>query len=296
MTTIYTNIDSNKRLTMLWLTVFLVFVIGFGWVLGYFLNKPWIIVLAVLVAFFQALVSYYYSDKIALSSAGAKQVSRNQAPELHRLVENLAITAGIPKPKIYVIDDQSPNAFATGRDPKNASVAVTTGLLEIMDKNELQGVLAHELSHVGNYDIRLMSIVVVLVGIVVLASDFFLRWNFWSNSNDDDNNQGRLIFLVVGIIFAIVAPIFATLIQLAISRKREFLADSDAVLLTRYPQGMISALKKLEQYNRPMRKASSATAHLFISNPFGKEKQISWWKKIFSTHPPIVERIKALEN
>jgi heat shock protein HtpX len=290
---IYKNIDSNKRKTALYMFLFLVFVIGFGYLLSYLLNQYWILVVAILVSIIQALISYYYSDKIALSTTGAKLTSKEQFLELHRVVENLAITSGLPKPKIYIINDPAPNAFATGRDPKNASLAVTTGLLEIMDKNELQAVLAHEMSHIGNYDIRLMTIIIVLVGLVVLASDLFLRWNLWGRmSSDGENNQSGIVLLIIGIVLAIIAPLFATLMQLAISRKREFLADSDGVMLTRYPEGLISALKKLDKYSKKMIRVNKATAHLFISNPFGS-KGIGTW---FSTHPKISDRIKALEN
>ncbi len=292
MSTIYTNISSNKNKTAFYIAIFLIFVIGIGWILSYIFNQYWILVIAVMVSVVQALVSYYWSDKIALSTTGAKQVSRSQAKELHRIVENLAITAGIPKPKVYIISDPAPNAFATGRDPNHASVAVTTGLIEIMNKNELQAVLAHEMSHIGNYDIRLMTIVVVLVGLVVLISDLFLRWNLWGRMSRDGNNQSGAVLMIVGLVLAIVAPIFATLLQLAISRKREFIADSDGILLTRYPDGLITALKKLERYSRKMKRVNKATAHLFITNPFGAKNVRTW----FSTHPPIEDRIKALKG
>ena len=271
---------------------FLVFMIGLGYVLSWYFGNYFILVIAVVVASIQALISYYYSDSISLMTAGAKEVP-HQEPflELHRLVENLSITAGLPAPKVYVINDPSPNAFATGRDPKHASIAVTTGLLEMMSKNELEGVIAHELSHVGNYDIRLMTIIVILVGTVALISDFALRYMWFGGGRRDSNEsgQGQLIMLVVAIALAILAPFAAMLIQLAISRKREYLADASGALLTRYPDGLASALEKISHYDKPIKHANRATAHLYISDPF--KKKVSG---LFSTHPPVEERIQKL--
>ena len=290
----YKEIDSNKRRTVLLMGLFLVFVIGVGYVLSLYFNNYFILVIAVIVASVQALTSYYYSDSISLAVSGAKEAPR-QEPflELHRLVENLAITAGLPKPKIFVINDPSPNAFATGRDPKHASLAVTSGLLEMMDKNELQGVIAHELSHVGNYDIRLMTVVVVLVGVVALISDFALRWMWFGggrrNNNNDGGGQAQLILFVIAIALAILAPLAASLIQLAISRKREYLADASGALLTRYPDGLASALEKISQFSQPLKRANRATAHLYIADPFRKKVA-----GLFATHPPIDDRIKKL--
>jgi heat shock protein HtpX len=290
--TIYTNIDSNKRRTVFLIIFFLIFIIGLGWALGYIFNIFWILPLAVFIAVFQALISYYYSDSITLAISKAIQVPRKEPYlELHRIVENLAITAGIPKPKIYLINDTAINAFATGRDPKHSSITLTAGALERLDKNELQGVISHEMSHIGNYDIRLMTIVVVLVGVVALISDFFLR-SLWFRGNRRDNNQAGLILLIIGIALAILAPLAATLIQLAISRKREFLADANGALLTRYPEGLASALEKISNDQEPLEVANRATAHLYIANPF-KGRKVS---NLFSTHPPIEERIKALQE
>lgn len=290
----YKEIDSNKSKTALIMGLFLIFVIGFGYLLSWYFNNSLILIIAVIIALVQALTSYYYSDVISLAVAGAKEAPRKDFLELHRVVENLAITAGLPKPKIYVINDPSPNAFATGRDPNHASIAVTTGLLEMMDKNELSGVLAHELSHVGNYDIRLMTIVVVLVGAVTLASDFFLRYLWWGggrrNRDSEGGNQIQLILFVLAIAFAILAPLFATLIQLAISRKREYLADASGALLTRYPEGLASALEKIADIEQPLIHANRATAHLYISDPFSKKVSA-----LFATHPPIEDRIKKLK-
>lgn len=290
----YKEIDSNKRRTALLMGLFLIFVIGLGYLLSYIFDNYFILVIAVVVAIVQALVSYYYSDSITLAISQAKEVPRKEPfLVLHRLVENLSITAGLPKPRIYVIDDSAPNAFATGRDPKHAAIAVTTGLLDKLDKVELEGVIAHELSHDGNYDIRLMTIVVVLVGVVALLSDFFLRYLWFGGGRRRDGDGGgqfQLILLIVGIALAILAPIAATLIQLAISRKREYLADASGALLTRYPEGLASALEKIAADKEPLEVANRATAHLYIESPI-KGKNIL---ALFSTHPPVADRIKKL--
>jgi len=286
----YKQIDSNKRRTYLLLFLFLIFIIGFGWVFSVGLDRAWILPAAVIFATSQALISYYYSDKITLAVSGAREVSRKEPYlALHRLVENLCIASGLPKPKIYLIDDSAPNAFATGRDPKHAAIAVTSGLLKKLNKTELEGVLAHELSHVGNYDIRLMTIVVVLYGIIALVSDWFLR-SLWFRDRDE-NSQGQAIFMLIGIVLAILAPLAALLIQLAISRKREYLADASGALLTRYPQGLASALEKISSDDEKLEVANRATAHLYIANPF-KGQSIT---TLFSTHPPITDRIKKLK-
>lgn len=286
------------------LGLFLVFVIGLGYLLSWVFDNQLILVIAVVIAVTQALVSYYYSDSITLSMSGAEEAPRKEPYlNLHRLVENLAITAGIPKPKVYVVNDPSPNAFATGRDPKHASIAVTTGLLDKMDKQELQGVISHEMSHIGDYDIRLMTIVVVLVGVVALLSDFFLRWTWFGGmrrrSDSEGGGQIQLILFLVAIVLAILAPIAATLIQLAISRKREYLADANGALLTRYPEGLAEALEKIEKDNEPLIHANKATAHLYIANPFkesveGEHGSRGWFSSLFDTHPPIEDRIKKL--
>lgn len=297
----YHQIDANKRKTFFLILFFLIFIIGLGWLLAYFLDWHWILPLAIFIAVFQAWLAYYYSDKITLAISGAREIKREENLKLHRVVENLAITAGLPEPKIYIIEDSSPNAFATGRDPKHASLAVTRGLLDKLGKIELEAVLAHELSHVGNYDIRLMSVVVVLVGVVALLSDWFLRWTWFGGRRRSDNEGGSLglILFIIAIILAILSPLVATLIQLAISRKREFLADADGVMLTRYPEGLISALEKISEDKKPLEHANKATAHLYIVNPLkGHEGQTSvgWFAKLFMTHPPIEERIKALQG
>ena len=273
--------------------VFLVLVIGLGWVLSYAFDNYFILVIAVIIAVFQALIAYYQADKIALAISGAKEAPRKEPYlELHRLVENLSIAAGLPKPRIYVISDSAPNAFATGRDPKHAALAVTAGLLDKLNKAELEGVISHELSHIGNYDIRLMTMVVVLVGVVALISDFFLRYLWWGGGRSrrsEGGGQFQLILLVVGIILAILAPLAAVSIQLAISRKREFLADASGALLTRYPEGLASALTKISRDREPLEVANRATAHLYIADP--NKKKITG---LFMTHPPVEERIKRL--
>jgi len=298
----YKEIDSNKRRTIFLMMVFLVFVIGMGYLLALYFNNMFILVVAVVVAVVQALVSCYASDSITLSISGANEVPKKEPYlELHRLVENLAITAGIPKPRIFVIADSAPNAFATGRDPKHASIAVTTGLLEKLNKQELEGVIAHEMSHIGNYDIRLMTVIVVLVGVVALLSDFFMRWTWFgggkrSNDSDSGNSQLQLILFVVAIILAILAPIIATIIQLSISRKREYLADASGALLTRYPEGLASALEKISKDPDSLEVANKATAHLYIASPFKTKESGSsgFMVGLFETHPPITDRVKKL--
>ncbi len=290
----YKEIDSNKRKTVFLMGIFLIFVISVGYLLAWYFDNFFILFIAVVVAITQALISYYYSDSITLMISGAREAPRYEPfLTLHREVENLAIAAGIPKPRLYIIEDSAPNAFATGRDPEHAVIAVTTGLLDKLDKQELEGVIAHEMSHIGNYDIRLMTIVVVLVGVVALLSDFFLRWTWFGGGRRRDNDGGgqlQLILFIVAIVLAILAPIAATLIQLAVSRKREFLADASGSLLTRYPEGLASALEKIAKDPEPLEVANRATAHLYIENPI-KKQNIS---ALFSTHPPVEERIKRL--
>ncbi len=249
--------------------------------------------MALIFAGLMSIGSYYYSDKLVLATSGARSATKQEFPKYFRIVENLAIGAGLPMPKVYVIDDRSPNAFATGRDPKHAVVAATTGLLSMMTDAELEGVIGHELSHIKNFDIRLAGVVAVLVGFVVVLSDIFIRMSFYKD-RDDRGSSG--IFLILALIFAIVSPIAATLIQLAVSRKRELLADASGVLLTRYPEGLASALEKLKNDHTPPRHASNATAHLFIENPFDNKKVKNFFTGLFNTHPPTEERIKILRS
>ncbi len=290
----YGQITSNKRRTVTLFVIFFGLLIGIGWGLSYYLDQPVILPVAVVIAVVQAWVSYFASDKIALAVSMAKPADRRQYDELHDLVENLAIATGLPKPAVYIIDDSAPNAFATGRDPKHGVIAVTTGLLAILSKRELEGVLAHELSHVKNYDIRVATIAVTLVGALALVSDIFLRSLFWGGSDSKDSRSSGWAMLIA-ILLAILAPLAAKLIQLAISRQREHLADADGALITRFPEGLAEALQKIEQYEKPMRSANRATAHLYINEPFGvDEHKASWLATVFSTHPPINERVKRL--
>lgn len=277
------------------MTVFLVVLIALGWFFGAIYDEPGILVVAVIVSVVMNISGYWFSDKIALAVSHAKPATREQYFDLYTVTENLSIAAGIPMPKLYVIDDPAPNAFATGRNEKHAAVAVTTGLLERLDRTELEGVIAHELSHIGNDDILLSTVVVVLAGTIALVSDFFLRVSLHSG-RDSDNKAGGAIVLI-GFLLAILSPIAATIIQLAISRKREFLADASGALLTRYPEGLASALEKISSYAAPLKHANNATAHLFISNPFGPGKaKAGFFTKLFMTHPPAAERIAALRG
>ncbi|MSR70503.1 zinc metalloprotease HtpX [Candidatus Kaiserbacteria bacterium] len=273
---------------------FLVVVIAVGWAISYYFNNPGILFFAVLFALATNIFAYWNSDKVAIAMSGAKPAEEAQYGDLHNIVENLAITAGLPKPRVYIIDDPAPNAFATGRNKEHAAIAVTTGLLGMMDRTELEGVLAHELSHVGNRDILVSTVAVVLVGFVSLASDFFLRTTMWGGRGSDKDSKSNPFLAILAVALIVLAPIVATLMQLAISRKREFLADASGALLTRYPEGLANALRKIGAYASPMKRANTATAHLFISNPFGAAAARSGLAKLFMTHPPIADRIKAL--
>lgn len=275
---------------------FVFVVIGIAWFFSYVLDNPFILYIAVIFSLAMNVIGYWYSDKIVLSLTGAKPVTREEYWELYNIVENLAITAGLPMPKIYVIKDIAPNAFATGRDKNHAVVAVTSGLLQMMNRTELEGIIAHELAHIGNRDILLQTIVVVLVGFVVLLSDLFIRMSLSSRGGNNRGGSAKLVIALLGIALAILAPIFAKLIQLAISRRREFLADATGALLTRYPDGLASALEKIGNYKGGMAITNGATAHLFIANPFGQIGQKKGFKKMFLTHPPIEDRIKALRE
>lgn len=297
--TLYTQKYSNIRKTWLLFTVFLVVIIGIGWAFSWIYGNPSILYFAVIFSILMNIAAYWWSDKIVLKMARAVPIEKINAPELYNIVENLSITAGLPMPKIYLIHERQPNAFATGRNPKHAVVAVTEGLLEKLDRSELEGVLAHELSHVGNRDMLLSTVVVVLVGFISIISDIFLRSAFWGSMGRRDSKedgQAGAILMVVGIVLSILAPIAAMLIQLAISRKREFLADASGALLTRYPEGLASALQKISSDPTPMRAASNTTAHLWLDDPFKGRKKTSWLRQLFMTHPPIEERIKALRN
>jgi heat shock protein HtpX len=293
MVSLYNEADKNIRNTWVLMLTFLLVVIGLGWAFSYALGSPAILYVAVAFALVMNIGSYWYSDKIALASAGAKPAEGTEFLELNRIVENLAITDGLPKPRVFIINDPAPNAFATGRDPAHAAVAVTTGLLSMMTKTELEGVLAHELSHVKNRDTLVMMVVIVLLGFVTLLSDFFIRSQLYGRHNDNGGGRLQVIMVIVGFALAILSPLVAQLIQLAISRKREFLADASGALMTRYPEGLASALQKIGAYPAPLRHANHATAHLYIANPFGSSA-MRGLNRMFATHPPIEERIKAL--
>jgi len=296
MATLYTQQDSNVRKTWALMGVFLVIVVAIGYAVSWYMGDSSILYAAVIFALVMNIGSYWFSDKLVLSMTGAKPVTLQEAPELYRIVENLSIASGLPMPKVYIVDDPSPNAFATGRDPEHAVVATTTGLLRILDKNELEGVIAHEMSHIGNRDMLVMTVAVVLAGFVAILADIFSRSLMFGGGDNRDRNP---IFLVIGIVGIILAPLAAQLIQMAISRKREYLADASGALLTRYPEGLASALEKISATAQPMRRASHATAHLFINDPFSDGTKRTLGQHIntlFATHPPVEDRVRLLRD
>lgn len=296
MANIYNQQESNIHRTWFLFSAFLFVVIGIGWAFSWVYGNPGILWFAAIFSIISSIFSYWYSDKLALSMAKAVQIEKKDNPELYRIVENLSITAGLPMPRVYIAPGAQINAFATGRDPKHAAVAVTDGALKRLDKTELEGVLAHELSHVGNRDILVSTMAVVLAGIISILSDFFMRSLFWGGMRNRGNNgRGNNLFILVGIALSILAPIGVMLIQFAISRRRESLADASGILLTRYPDGLISALRKIGADQMPLATARDSTAHLWLDNPF-KGVPVSWWHRLFMTHPPIEERIKALQG
>ena len=295
----YSQIDSNKRKTIFLVAGFIAVVILIGWVFSRLTDLGVSAVfLAAIISIVTALVGYFGGDQLALATAGAKgPIAKNDNPYLYRLVENLTIGAGLPLPKIYVIPEPAINAFATGRNPQHASIAVTAGAIEKLENEELEGVIAHELSHIKNYDILLMTVVIVLVGLIALLSDWFIRIQFWGGGRKNDSRGGgqiQVVLLVVGLVLLILSPIIGKIIQLAVSRKREFLADASGSLLTRYPEGLAKALEKIAAENMPLKKANNATAHLYLASPFGRAKHLM--SKLFATHPPIEERIAALRK
>jgi len=298
MATLYTQVESNIQKTWLYMGFFFILVIAFGWLLSYVLESYIILWIAVIYSCLASFFSYWYSDKVVLAMNHAKYIEKKDNPELYRIVENLAITAGLPLPKIYIINEAQSNAFATGRDPKHGVVAVTTGLLDKLDRAELEGVIAHELAHIGNRDALLQTVVVVLVGTIVMLTDFFWRISFWGgfSRRNNRNNKAGAIMLLVAVILAVLAPLLATLIKLAISRKREFLADASGSLLTRYPEGLARALEKISSDSHTLKTANNSTAHLYISSPFKGKQSKSWFARLFITHPPIEQRIKALRG
>lgn len=277
------------------MTFFLVFVVLLGWLFSYLLKDQYILYIAVVVSIVTSFGSYWYSDKLVLAMTKASSIEKKDNPELYRIVENLCITAGLPLPRIYILEESQPNAFATGRDNKHAIVAVTRGLLDKLEKSELEGVIGHELSHIGNKDMLLQTVIVVMAGIVALTSDWFLRIGRIGGRRDS-NNSGGGVLAIVGIFAAILAPLAANLIKLAVSRKREFLADADGALLTRYPEGLARALEKISSDSSPLRVTNNATAHLFISDPRRGKQTKGWFTGLFLTHPPVEERIRALRD
>ena len=295
MATLYNIADSNSRKTWFLMFFFLVIVILLGWLFSYVLDSQAILYIAVVFSIATSISSYWFSDKIVLAATNAKPIEKSDNPDLYRIVENLSITAGIPMPKVYILNEPQPNAFATGRDEKHAVIAVTKGLLGKLEKREIEGVIAHEMAHIKNKDILLQTVVVVLVGIISIITDMFLRASLW-RSNDDNNNNANTLLVVAGVLAAILAPIAATLLQLSISRKREFLADASGALLTRYPEGLAVALEKISADGSQLRKANSTNAHMFITSPFRGKEGNSWFVKLFMTHPPVEERVAALRG
>lgn len=287
----YSAIAANKRNTVLIMALFVGIIGAIGWAVAYTQGDVSVAYGVIVAAGIYAILQYFIASRLAMSMTGAREIEKRDNPRLYRMVENLAITSGMPMPKVYIIDDPAPNAFATGRDPKNAIVGATTGLMDIMNDRELEAVMAHEMSHVRNYDIRVSMIAFGLVSAIGLLSDIAIRMLFFGGGGRRNNNTHPII-LIVGVVVIILAPLIAMLIQFAVSRQREYLADASGSLLTRDPEGMASALGKLQQYGRPMQRQSSATAHMFLNNPL-KSGFIS---KLFSTHPPLEDRIARLEK
>jgi len=291
MPSLYTQADKNIKKSWALLSLFLIFSILMGWLFSYILNNQFILYFAVIISIIQSFIAYWYSDKIVLLMTRAKPVKRETDPELYRILENLCIGAGLPVPKLYIIEEEQPNAFATGRNEKHAVVAVTRGLLNRLERAEIEGVIAHELAHIKNKDMLLQTLTVTLVGVIVILSDIFLRIALFFGGGSERDKR-NIFFVVLALLAAILAPLAAQLIHFAISRKREFLADATGALITRYPEGLARALEKIAAFPHSMKVASNATAHLFIANPFRGQKISA----LFSTHPPIEERIKALRE
>ena len=297
MATLYTHVSQNKARSLIYIAVFVGLTLALGWFAGWYFDSYVIFPIALAIAIAMSWSSYWWSDKIALGVSRAKPITKKDNPYVYNMVENLAITAGLPMPRVYLIDDSAPNAFATGRDPKHAAIALTTGIVDKLKNEELEGVIAHEMAHIGNYDTRLMTIVVVLVGLVTLMADFMIRMSFFGGGRRDSGQLGAIV-MIAGFVLLLLSPLFATMIQLAVSRRREFAADATGALLTRYPEGLANALEKIDHDHEPLEVANKATAHLYIANPFKDRKRDgqSWFSKLFNTHPPIAERVKALRE
>lgn len=296
---VYEQIQSNKWKTAILISLFLACILGLGYALSIVMDAPpeGVIFFAGIISIVMSLISYFAGDKIALSASGAQEIHKEDNPYVFRIVENISITAGLPTPRVYIIPDAAMNAFATGRKPETASIAFTSGIIEGLENEELEAVAAHEMSHIRNYDTRLMMMIAVLVGCITLIGDMMWRGRFLSHKRSSNNNNGggqvELILMIVAIVFIVLSPIIAQLIKLAVSRRREYLADASAVLLTRYADGLASALQKIEAQGVPLQHANGATAHLYFSNPFGKK---GGFRSLWSTHPPTEARIRALRE
>src|SRR3990167_3915613 len=295
MISIHSQIAANKIRTVVIMTIFMLFVVTVSYILGKSLGycSSWI-GLGLIISGVMSLVSYYYSDKMVLMLSGAKEANRKKDFDLYTVTENMALAAGIPKPKVNIIEDTAPNAFATGRDPEHAVVCATRGLISKLSRRELEGVIAHEISHIQNFDIRLMAIVSIMVGVIALLSDWFSRSLWWGKRDRNDRSNISAVLLLISVILALIAPLVATLIQLAISRRREYLADASGALLTRNPDALASALQKIYADKEVLEAATNATAHLYIVNPFKDKNFSAWFANLFNTHPPISERVKIL--
>lgn len=300
MSTLYSQAESNVRKTWILITVFLIFIIAFGFLISEIVGNALILYIAIVFSVVTSFISYWYSDKIVIATTRAKPIQKSDNPELYRIVENLSITAGTPLPRIYILPEQQPNAFATGRNQAHAVVAVTTGLLQKLEKAELEGVIAHELSHIKNKDMLVQTVAVVLAGVIAITANIFLRFTIFGGMGGRKNNNrsggNSPYLLILGLVAAILAPVAASLIKLSISRKREFLADASGALLTRYPDGLARALEKISSDQSQMKRVSNSTAHLFISSPFRGKQSKNWFTKMFLTHPPVEDRIKALRS
>ena len=298
---LYTQESKNVWKTWIYMIFFVLLFVIVGFALAFYYQDVNILYFAVIFSLIINFFSFWYSDKVALKMAGAREITKNEYPDFWNVAENLSITAGLPMPKLYIVNDPIPNAFATGRDKNHSAIAATTGLLSMLNKTELEGVVAHEMSHIGNRDILLSTIVVIMVSAISFLSQIFFRTRLFGGGRSKENEGGG-IMLILSFIAIILAPIAATIIQLAISRKREFLADASGAILTRYPEGLASALQKISQFHQPLIHANNSTAHMYIVNPMGlsgelnedEEEKISWFSKIFMTHPPVKDRIKAL--
>ncbi|GBD33839.1 Protease HtpX [bacterium HR34] len=296
MPSVYSQISKNRTKTILLILVFIGLIVLIGRIIDYFFGSDFAFWFALAFATFMPLISYWYSDKIVLGITRAKPIDKSDNPELYRILENLCIATGLPMPKLYILEELQPNAFATGRDPKHSAIAVTRGLLEILDRKELEGVLAHELSHIKNRDTLVSTIAAVLAGVIITLVDFFLRFGLIFGFRGEDRREGNIFGSIILLAVLILAPLGATLLRLAVSRQREYLADASAALITRYPQGLINALIKISSNPHPLKVANHNVNHLFFANPLKENKTFSFIESLFSTHPPVEKRIEALKS